>query len=358
MEVVLLQTALPDYRRAVMRILSSELGRNFVAFCGESLSPVAEYEVKTALHGQPFVKAVRNHFLLGSRFWFQTGCFWTCAKAKVAILELNPRILSVWLLLLIRRTGGRRTTVWGHAWPRRGRGANTTLRDLMARLAGNVLTYTASDGADFKARLPRCNVYVAPNSLYQEQEIYAARCAGPQMSFIYVGRLVPSKKPQLLVRAFLRAMPDLPSEVRLVIVGDGPERQSLERIRDEAACGRIDILGQIDDVERLRQLYAPAIAAVSPGYAGLSVIQSFCFGVPILIARDEPHAPEIEAAKEGLNALFFSSDDADELAALLVKMARDRDHWLARRDEIAAFCRSSYSAEKMAAGFLAAIRGA
>ena len=81
----------------------------------------------------------------------------------------------------------------------------------------------------------------------------------------------------------------------------------------------------------------------------------------MIVARDEPHGPEIEAAREGDNCVFVDSDSPAELAAALVRLSRERDGWLARRAEISSRCAASYSAEAMAErmheAILAATRG-
>ena len=137
-------------------------------------------------------------------------------------------------------------------------------------------------------------------------------------NFIYVGRLIQEKKPRLLIEAFERASRNLPANTRLIIGGDGPERTSLEATCRTCACrDRVEFTGHVSDRHELLKLYSSAIASVSPGYVGLSVTQSFSHGVPMIIAKEEPHSPEIEAAIEGENCVFFASDDADDLALVM-----------------------------------------
>ena len=96
---------------------------------------------------------------------------------------------------------------------------------------------------------------------------------------------------------------------------------------------------------------------VAPGYVGLSLIQSLGYGIPMLIARDEPHSPEIEALAEGENGSLFASDSPDSLAGALVEMVAERQLWLSRREAIAEQVRSTYTVEHMVAAFASAIRG-
>jgi hypothetical protein len=78
--------------------------------------------------------------------------------------------------------------------------------------------------------------------------------------------------------------------------------------------------------------------------------------VPMILARDEPHSPELEAACEGENAVIVRSDSSDDLATALVQTARARGEWAARRTEIAESCAARYSVDVMADGVMAAIQ--
>ena len=63
----------------------------------------------------------------------------------------------------------------------------------------------------------------------------AERPARKRKTILFVGRLVPYKLPQLLVRAFA-GNPTL-QQHRLVLVGDGPERSAIERLIHSGGLG-------------------------------------------------------------------------------------------------------------------------
>ncbi len=142
-----------------------------------------------------------------------------------------------------------------------------------------------------------------------------------------------------------------------MLVGDGPLRDELERTTRAAATDRVVFRGEVTDYESLRDVYDTALCTVSPGYVGLSLIQSLWFGVPAIIARDEPHSPEIEAAQEGQNAVMVESDSVTALRDALLHMAGERDDWLARRPAIASSCVDRYSVESMVSSLARALNG-
>lgn len=353
-QVVICQTAFGDYREAFLRIVSDRLGSGLSLYAGDEYF---DPSTRTRIGPELPVRRLRNHFLIGRRLLWQSGAVEAAKSADVAVIEFNPRVLSAWATLLLRRAHRRPSLLWGHAWSRKGPGSRTEpARRWMRRLAAGVIVYTESQARELVARDPRTRTFVAPNALYRAAEMTPAISPELPTSFVYVGRLVAPKRPAALLDAFVRASAELPLETRLTFVGDGPLMIALREAADRCGLGnRIEFLGHVSDMTALRATYASAIASVSPGFVGLSITQSLGFGVPMLIARDEPHSPEIEAARDGWNALFYSPSTPGALARTLVTIANARNEWFARREEISRDCRQRYSAEAMADGFLTAV---
>ena len=349
---VLLQTAIGDYRQAVLECVKDRLGQSFLVLAG---TEYFDGTTKTRVQLGDNLRLIKN-FFVARRASFQVGCWRETISAEAAILELNPRIISVWALVCIRRALNRRTALWGHSSSRAGPDkGGTLLRDTMCRLAKRVVAYTETEGRRFKSRMPDLDVVVAPNALYPARLIKPAIGQDPPTNIIFVGRLVREKKPFVLLEAFAKTKDELPIDVRLVFVGAGPDAATLASRANQLGVGnRVDFTGHVGGYEALKAIYENAIAAVSPGYVGLSLTQCLSFGVPMIISRDEPHSPEIEAAQEGANCLFFSTDNSHDLADKLRMICSERREWFDRRAEIATTCSRRYSAELMADGLLKA----
>jgi glycosyltransferase involved in cell wall biosynthesis len=223
----------------------------------------------------------------------------------------------------------------------------------MRRRANGCILYSHAEANTLARVSPDEHVWVAPNSLYRRADI------GVDQSLIrnrilYVGRLDPDKKPTLLLEAFaLLAAKD--SLVELCFVGEGSSVADLKsRASELRLADRVTFYGELSDPAELRPLYATARCSVSPGYCGLSLTQSLGFGVPMVVARDEPHAPEIELARLGF-AVFFEANSHVSLAAALAHSSLDRTH--EERQALVSYIRSHYSAEAMACGFIDALVG-
>lgn len=350
--VRLVQTSIGDYRQAFLEAIVERMGERFQAYAGETYF---NGTTRTQVHLDGHLHPLRNRFLLHRRLLWQSGAVSAAVGAHVAVLEYNPRILSVWVALVMRRFLRRRTVLWGHAWSRSGRGSlRNVVRGAMRGLSDGLVVYSRTQGRELTGARPRRPLFVAPNAIYRRSQLEPADHADPR-DFLYVGRLVTQKRPEVLLQAFSLALDRLPVGSRLVFVGEGPMEGPLRKAAASLPAGRVVLEGHVADPEVLRGLYARSIASVSPGYVGLSITQSLGFGVPMVVARDEPHSPEIEAAIEGFNCRFFAPTTAEALAKVMIAMAEDAPTWVARRAAIAEDCRTKYSVEAMADGFISAI---
>ena len=346
MEKLIVQTAVGDYRQKVLEELVKVSGTSFMVLTGKEYF---EPSTKTKVNLPGNLYLVKNFFLFKRRLLFQYGVFFKAVSAKSLILEMNPRIISNWLILLSRKMLGRKTVLWGHAWPRAGRYSKSdNLRNVLRELGSCIIVYTESQRLELEQRMPGKLIIAAPNSLYRKSDMYSLK--GKRENFIYVGRLVASKKPQLLISGFSRFVEMTPNfSGRLIIVGEGPEKADLlELCKELGISDKVSFEGHISELEILRDYYANSICSVSPGYVGLSITQSFSFGVPILISKDEPHAPEIEAAIDGSNCMFFNTDDSDDLAKKLAIFYSNLNEWESKKKDILEHCKLNYSVEHMA----------
>jgi glycosyltransferase involved in cell wall biosynthesis len=348
-----LQTCFPDYRMPVFRRLNERLGQNFHLFSGTSYFTD---DIRMTPDLLDWHSLVENRFFLRRKFLWQIGACSKMLEGDVVVMELNPRILSHWVILAVRALWGAPTLLWGHAWGREDKHSiRNVLRLYMMRLASGTVTYTKTQRDELRRVFPDFSIFSATNSLIKAAECNPINVDIDKLdTIIYVGRINGPKKVQLLVDAFIRAK--LPNYVKLKIVGSGQERARIEEglLSHPPMAGRVQFLGHVQNHEILRSLYSTAFCAVSPGYVGLGAIQSFSFGVPLVLADKEPHAPEVEACSE-MNTVFFESDNASSLTLMLEHLWADRAKWLAKRQELAAWTAEYYSVEAMVEGFVEAI---
>ncbi len=134
---------------------------------------------------------------------------------------------------------------------------------------------------------------------------------------VAVGRLVPVKDFPRLVRIMARVHETVP-EARLVIVGEGYERQKIETtIRDHDAEDWVTLAGRVDDatlVSLYRSAWAVASTSVREGW-GMTVTEGAACSTPCVATRIAGH---LDAVVDGESGLLGETDDDLEGALRLL----------------------------------------
>lgn len=351
-DLVILQAAAPDYRKKFYAELSKRYPKKYLLLAGDSLS---EISVKTD-YSIPQIQKITNHYFLNRKILIQFDSFFTALTASSLVIELTPRNVSNWVLLILRKLMGKKTILWGHAWPRAGKYAKTDkIRGFMRLLANRIILYTQTQVDELKKIMPNTDITYAANAIYYKHEMCPLDETAPLGdNIIYVGRLHKDKKPNLAIQAFAHAYPYLSPNTKLVFVGSGDDEMELMKhnAKKLGILDKIIFKGHISGYETLRNLYHNSFVSISAGYVGLSITQSFGFGVPMIISHDEPHAPEIECAVNNENCLFFETDNIQDFADKLIEVYNQKEKWSAKKAFLAQSAREKYSVEKMVEPFL------
>jgi glycosyltransferase involved in cell wall biosynthesis len=140
---------------------------------------------------------------------------------------------------------------------------------------------------------------------------------------IAVGRLVPVKRYDLLLRAVAHARETVP-ELTLTIVGEGYERPRLDEVvRDLDAERWVTFAGRVSQDELVR-LYRRAWLVVSSSARegwGLSLTEAAACGTPAVATRISGHADAVADGRSGL--LVDGTPEA--LADAMTRVATDAD---------------------------------
>jgi len=140
---------------------------------------------------------------------------------------------------------------------------------------------------------------------------------------VYVGRLSPEKNLPLLLRAFYGVAMTY-DHVRLLLVGDGPERENLENLIKQLNIGnKVFFTGMVEYKEIPAYLAASDIF-VTPSSSetfGLSTIEGMAAGLPVL-GMDAPGSQDI--IENGVTGLI-TSDDLAVFTAKLVLLSTNHE---------------------------------
>ncbi|CAN2536610.1 D-inositol-3-phosphate+glycosyltransferase [Methylocapsa aurea] len=145
---------------------------------------------------------------------------------------------------------------------------------------------------------------------------------------IYVGRLLGHKGVALLVRS-VAAMKTIRPDIRVLIVGDGPEKARIKQlVSDLDLASNVTLLGQVEDTDRVHALMKSSKLLVLPSTRegfGLVVLEAHAAGLPVVTLRHEDNAAQ-ELIREGVNG-FLAMPEPDDLA-------RKIEHALQTREQL------------------------
>ena len=147
---------------------------------------------------------------------------------------------------------------------------------------------------------------------------------------LFVGRLVANKGADHLVRAMTLVQRENP-DIELVVIGDGPERASLERLITTCRV-RARMLGAQDAATirdwmwRARVFCSPSVtinSGASEGF-GLAPLEAQAAGLPV-VSYDTGGLPEAVLDKE--TGLLAREGDWRELALHLIRLVSSQETW-------------------------------
>jgi glycosyltransferase involved in cell wall biosynthesis len=220
---------------------------------------------------------------------------------------------------------------YGYYGPRRT-AVFTALERQAARWTDRIITLTDRGATEHVARgIGRADQYVAVPSGVPTAELRAtaparsearARLGLEPDAFVVVGlgRLIPIKGFDLLVRALPAVVARIPS-ARALLVGDGAERRHLEALA--AALGvteRLRLTGELMDVTT--PLAAADVLAVPSRNEGMGrvIVEGMAIGIPV-VATAVGGIPDV--VTDGECGRLVEPDDVDALAAALIELGRD-----------------------------------
>jgi len=138
-------------------------------------------------------------------------------------------------------------------------------------------------------------------------------------TILFIGRLIRTKKIDVLFDAFEKIKERLPSAI-LEVVGDGPSRKIIETRAE--MIGEVVWHGSIVDEQTLMPIMERAWMVFVPGHSGLSVNHALFYGRPYVTLKGIKHAPEISYIKNGVNG-FLLEPDLEIVIECLYKILTD-----------------------------------
>ena len=174
--------------------------------------------------------------------------------------------------------------------------------------------------------IKRKKIFVAYNSLDTEaifkiqKGLERQNLLPPKYSqrLVFMGRLIPEKKVDLLLNAFAVIKQTLP-QAELIIVGDGPENTKLQQLAVELGLfGKIQFIGHIASNQQKAKILLSSGLFVLPGMGGLAINEAMAYGLPIICATAD--GTEKQLVYNGVNGYIYQDDNIHDLVSKIKKI--------------------------------------
>lgn len=351
------QRVLPSYRVPFFDMLAEQCGGGLSVFAGEPRKDEALSTSARPEHAQ-FTKG-RNIHLFSGRFYlcWQAGLLEWLRKWQpdVLIMEANPRYLfSPTARRWVKARGGK-VIGWGLGSPEpKGSLANLRfwLRRRFVKQFDALVTYSQQGAAEYaQLGFDAGCIFIAPNAVAPRprhtlpERLLTYQAGKPVI--LFVGRLQPRKRVDLLIRACASLKRYQPL---LWIVGDGPYRHELEQLADEIYPDT-RFYGAQHGTD-LAHLMHRADLFVLPGTGGLAVQQAMSYALPVIVGVSDGTQSNLVQETNG----WILPEQTTEVLAALISDALGNIRRLRRMGE-ASFhiVHDEVNLENMAAAFCQAI---
>ena len=247
------------------------------------------------------------------------------ARTARTLRDLAPDVVHVhepfvpWVSMVATARAPAPVVATFHAWSRRDRAYRLAGRAL-GRLLDHVDARIAVSPAAAAYHASALGLHedaftVVPNGV--DVDHFREAVPFPQMrdhpSLLFVGRLERRKGLDQLLRA-LTILKSTRADLRLYVVGDGPDRQRYERLLPARLRDDVVFLGRVD-TDELPRFHASADLFVAPAMGGESfgivLIEAQAAGVPV-VASDIPGYASV--VTDGVDGRLVPPGDPEALA--------------------------------------------
>ena len=208
-------------------------------------------------------------------------------------------------------------------WTRSIAGAWKKLRNLMYPRASRVVVLNER-AREYFDKSPRIKTVVLPNPVVIEADkgpVDRGYEASSGHLIIGMGRLSWKKRFDLLIRAYSRVASEY-SDWNLMILGEGPEREPLEALRDELGLNdRVKLPGAVKTPHVVLKRADMFVSSSELEGFPMALCEAMACGLPVVAA--EYHSAVSDIIEDGQNGILVPTGDSEALAASMIRLIDD-----------------------------------
>jgi phosphatidylinositol alpha-mannosyltransferase len=185
----------------------------------------------------------------------------------------------------------------------------------------HVLTAVSDSGAEYAASLTDQPITIIPNGI-DLKKYHQTKIKKDPNTILFIGRLERRKGVKYLLEAFQLYTQDNP-DAKLIIAGDGPDREKLELLADDLKLKNVEFLGfisedlKLDLLARSSILCSPAIYGES---FGIVLLEAMATGTMVVAGNNSGYSDLMQ----GVGAMsIINPEDNTEFARRMNMMLHE-----------------------------------
>ena len=338
-KLLIIQMHFPHYRK----YLFTELNKRY------EVELLCLNDVKSD-HGIDFVRCIKSYYAFGFLISPNLHAYVKMSNPDVIIAPANLRLLNVILLGTITRF--KSLFIWWGLDKGNIPGSNF-LKSLIFKNSNSFLFYAQKALSEFHGSLNKtASLRVARNTVYVKDFNTESN---KRSYFLNVGSLNKRKRNDLLILAFKKYCKSTKRPLNLVFVGDGSEKKVLlDLAKKEGMSSKVSFFNHLDSSRNeLYTIYSEAVASISLGQAGLSILQSFGHSRPYITLKNAISGGELENIIDGYNG--FVCNDLEHVIEKMVECTEDHKLRLRLEKNCSEYYRNRASMPILVSTFIEAV---
>lgn len=293
--ILIIQNIIPHYREK----LYDELSKNYSVTVLHSGKKVSNSNIRIK-------ELIVKKYKLGPFYW-QNGVIKEVRSNNYDIIIAMFDIRWITNLFAMYQNNKSIQFIWWGPWLT-NRPIIDYIKIIISKKNYPIIFYSKYEKEKFiRKGVSKKKLFVANNTIHVEKRIPSFNNK-TKNSILFVGSLTQRKKVDKLIYIFKNILDFIPKEVCLKIIGDGKEKNKFKKIVDDLGIqDKVYFFDEIID-DNLAYYYETAIITCSLGQAGLSILQSFAYGVPFLTEKNAISGGEISNIKNGYNGILCDND--------------------------------------------------
>lgn len=317
-KLLIIQPLLASYRKDLFEDMTTYFDKVII---------FADLKPKNGFYSPENTKFEKIHTpILGKRekFYFQKNIISYILKNKPAVIFITHdfRSISFWIIIHLAKILN--IPIYGHGQGLYDKPKPSNIHKLLFKYSINLLTkYICYAPISYESLK---NITIKDEKLeIMENTIINGFPVSPKekieintKKLFYLGRLREGSNLELIIHA-LYELKKLGYELSLEVIGDGNEKEKLEKLVKELD---VDVLfhGKIYDNKQISEISKDCSFGIYPGDAGLSVVHYMSLSLIPIIHNDlsKHMGPEPSYIKDGINGLTFERNSLNSLINILI----------------------------------------